>query len=230
MISVLIPTYGRPERLAATLESIARTGLDDKDVEVFVRICVEDPCRAAYKALAMPVSLKCLFVYEKNAQNYGQGIEVLRQFATGDILMAASDDVLFRTPGWHLTVEEAFAAVPDRLLVAYANDGRGRRKPEHPIVSRRWIDTLGYFMRTEFRHFCVDQWIQELAEDIGRLQYLDQVITEHMHVKYGKAAMDDTYAMVRGNTRTSEADNALYATLAPQRAADLRKLLDAMQA
>lgn len=230
MISVLIPTYGRPERLAQTLESIADTISFADAVEVMIRVCVEDDRADEYADVEFPFGLNAVMLTVEGHRTFGAGIEYLRTVATGDILMAASDDVLFRTPGWDREVEAAFAAVPDRLLVAYCNDGRGRRKPEHPIVSRRWIDTLGYFMRTEFRHFCVDQWIQELAEDIGRLQYLDQVITEHMHVKYGKAAMDDTYAMVRGNTRTSEADNALYQTLAPQRAADLRKLLDAMQA
>jgi hypothetical protein len=230
MISVLIPTYGRPERLAQVLTSIRNTVAGVQSVEVLVRVAMEDPRADEYADVELPAGLRAHPLTLQGCKRFGAGIETLRKFTEADILMAASDDVLFRTPGWDLQVEAAFAAVPDRLLVAYGNDGRGRRKPEHPIVSRRWVDTLGYFMRTEFRHFCVDQWIQELAESVGRLQYLEHVVVEHMHAKYSKAAMDDTYAMVRGNTRTSEADNALYATLAPQRAADLQKLKDALAA
>lgn len=221
MISILVPTWGRPKRLEQMVGSVFGTATRPGEVEVLVRVAEEDPCAAMY--FSEPPSGAHLHATWR-AQTYGKGIEFLQARATGDILFAGSDDILFRTQGWDDQVRAAFAAVPDGLLVAYANNGLHREKCEHFFTSRRWIDAVGYMVWPEFRHFCVDQWVEELARGIGRLEFLREVVAEHMHRKYRKADDDDTYRMVRGDTKTSEADNALYAQRWPQRTAALAAL------
>jgi len=221
MISILVPTWGRPARLEEMVSSVFGTASRPADIEVLVRVSEEDACAAQY--FAEPPSGAKLFPAWR-MQSYGLGIEFLQNRAAGDILFAGADDILFRTQGWDDQVRAAFAAVPDGLLVAYSNNGLDREKCEHFFTTRRWVDALGYMVRTEFRHFCVDQWVEELAKDLGRLEFLRHVVTEHMHKKYGKAPDDDTYRLVRGVTKTSEADNLLYATLGAERAAGLAAL------
>jgi hypothetical protein len=220
LISLLVPTWGRPERLLEMVESAKATASDRANVEIVVRVSSNDAHHRDYPAIYYRVD---------DCDSYGQGIEFLRRHAHGDILFAGADDVVFTTPGWDDKVREAFAAVPDKLLVAYSNNGQGRRKCEHFFTTRKWIDTVGYMVWPEFRHFCVDQWVEELASAVGRLQFLEDVVTDHRHKKYGKAPNDATYELVRGVTRTSEADNALYAQRGRERQEAVVKLRAAME-
>lgn len=224
-ISILVPTWGRPERLRAMIESVRAT--ESERCEILVRVAVNDPRATDYASA--PFDQASIFVVPGH-DSYGRGIEWLQERAQGEILLAASDDVLFRTTDWDELVREAFAAVPDGLLVAYANNGQDREKCEHFFTTRRWIDTVGYMVWPEFRHFCVDQWVEELAAKIGRLAFLRDVVIEHMHRKYRKAPNDATYELVRGNSGTNDADNALYAQRAPERANALAKLKTACAA
>lgn len=123
--------------------------------------------------------------------------KLARRYSTGDLLMAGADDIVFRTDGWDDAVDRAFEAVPDQLVVVYTNDGRDRDKCEHFIVSRRWVEIVGCFMWPGFEHFSGDGWVEDVAKRIGRLHFLRDVTTEHMHFKFGKAVRDELYASKR---------------------------------
>jgi hypothetical protein len=214
VISVLIPTWGRPERLREAVQSAKATATDPAAVEVLVRVCHNDPRITGY--VDAPHELAQVF-HVGGHETYGKGIEFLQARAQGEILLAASDDVIFRTPGWDVIVRDAFEAYPDGLAVMYANNGLDREKCEHFFTTRRWVDAVGYMVWPEFRHFCVDQWVEELAVNVGRLRFLRQVVIEHMHRKYRKAPNDATYEAVRGATGTSDKDNQLYRERAGER-------------
>lgn len=229
MISVLIPTYGRPERVRQAITSILNTADFPGRVEILVRVAAEDALAPDYMDnYARGVYRSAKVVKLAGCANYGGGIEELQRLALGGILFAGSDDVLFCTHGWDVMVEDAFAVIGDGLMVAYANNGMSREKCEHFFTTRRWVNTVGYMVWREFRHFCVDQWVEELATGIGRLRFLRSVVVEHMHRKYRKAPNDATYEMVRGATRTSELDNVLYRARAAERAEALARLRAAL--
>ena len=62
-----------------------------------------------------------------------------------------------------------------------------------PILSRRWVEILGYLQFPFFEHFFADAWIWMLAKAVGRDHYIDDVQVEHRHWKTGKSDMDATY-------------------------------------
>lgn len=130
-----------------------------------------------------------------------------------DIVMAASDDIVCRTHGWDR--ELSTALWQDGLGCVYFNNGDGRDRVEHFAVGREWVDAVGYFMRPEFKHFCADQWVGDMAKSVGRARWLRNVTFEHMHAKYGKAVWDETYKSKRRDN-WSGADNALMVSLADQ--------------
>ncbi len=109
--------------------------------------------------------------------------------ATGDIACLAADDIIFRTPGWDVKVEAAFEAVPDRILMVYADDGTKRKAPVNPFVHRRWIDAVGSFTPTDFEGWYADQWIWQLAAELGRVTFLDDVRIQHLQ----RRGSDQTY-------------------------------------
>jgi len=108
-----------------------------------------------------------------------------------EIIMAGSDDIVCRSVGWDEALDEAMW--PDGLGCVYFNNGDGRDRVEHFAVGKPWVDTVGYFMRPEFKHFCADQWVGDMAKAVDRAKWLPDVMFEHMHAKYGKAKLDDTY-------------------------------------
>lgn len=152
--------------------------------------------------------------------------------ATGDIFGQMNDDIIFRTRGWDLDVENEFAAWADRIVLVHGSDGshhpsgRGEFGP-HPFLHRRWAETLGYVTPPYFSSDYGDTWLNDIANVIGRRRYRAFVI-EHMHFWFSKGPQDET-----SNDRLERhsRDNVarLYDDLAPLREVDVEKLKAALR-
>lgn len=207
LISLLCPSRGRPLRFAQMAESALATADDPHAVEILLGLDRDDASAAEYPVIAPVVR-----VTADDKQTVPQFIERLARAARGDILMTCPDDLLFRTPGWDRLVRARFDAAPGGLLIGYTNDGRDRAKCEHWFAHRRWIEITGHFIRPEFEHFFADQWVEEVARAAGCLHYFQDIVTEHMHFKYGKSEKDETYAAKRREPLT-ERDRARFAAM-----------------
>ena len=226
MISLLVPTRGRPHNIARLLGSLDSTTTG----EIEVVWCVDDDDTPSVRALA--------------DQTYGPVVVGPRECpnqlwntawvgAKGDILAPIGDDIVFRTPGWDVMVEAAFRSVPDRLVLVYGRDGfRNQVHASHPFLSREWCEVLGYlYPHPEvFTQDMVDVWVFELAQAVNRTIYLPELFTQHMHPDDPSLGVefDQTYrdnAMRRERDRTHER----YADYAAERAADVEKLRRALR-
>lgn len=184
MISLCVPTRGRPKRFREMLRSAQMTArapfevcawLDEDDDSVY-------PQHSSIR-------------YGRGPRPYVDGSLCTSglwndawSLATGDIAMLAADDILFHTPGWDVAVEEAFAEVDDRILMVYADDGTKRKAPVNPFVHRRWIEAAG-FTPPDFQGWYGDNWIWTMAAELGRVRFLKQVRIAH----FQKRGSDDTY-------------------------------------
>lgn len=145
--------------------------------------------------------------------------------ARGDILNQCNDDVVFRTKGFDLMVEGAFAQSLDKFLMVYGNDlgmhfgGFG----PHPFVHRRWLEiTGGWFIPPYFWSECGDTWLNDVYQGLERRLYLPFVV-EHMHVQFKKAPMDQTYRdRLDNHARTNPYHH--YEFRAPERIAQVEKM------
>lgn len=113
------------------------------------------------------------------------------RLATGEIACLAADDIVFRTPGWDERVEAEFAAVPDKVLMIYADDGTKRQAPVNPFVHRRWIEAVGLFTPHDFQGWFADEWVWTLAAELGRVRFLDDVRITHLRRPHGDATYRD---------------------------------------
>jgi hypothetical protein len=195
LISILCPTRERPARCAAMIDSAFRLARGPGRVEARLLVDHDDPSLAAYRE--MPSHDVFLTVQEPRISNPAGMNRLAMEMAQGDILIAASDDVLFRTEGWDEAIDSLLACHPDDLVFGFFNDGRDRDKAEHFFVTRRWAETVGYFMRPEYEHFCADEHVETIAAKAGRRFWLRDVTLEHLHFKYGKADRDRTYDRTR---------------------------------
>lgn len=109
--------------------------------------------------------------------------------ATGSIAFLGADDITFRTRGWDSRVEAAFAAVPDRILMVYPDDGTRRKAPVNPFVSREWIDATGEFTPADWQGWMADEWIWSVAAELRRVVFLSDVRVLHAQ----RRGSDETY-------------------------------------
>jgi hypothetical protein len=144
--------------------------------------------------------------------------------AAGPYLMQGNDDIVFKTPGWDQQVEYAFSFVPDRILMVHGLDCgyHDRGFGPHPIVHRRWVDALGYFIPPYFESDFGDRWLNELADAMDRRRWLPFDV-EHMHFLMGKAKIDQT-TIERLERHGRQRSDQVWEQTANLRARDLEKL------
>lgn len=189
MISILVPSRGRPNQLHRLTDSIYQTADNCDDLEIITYVDDDDPEGLEY--LELP-DLRLLIhgprILLSEAWN-----ECWRQ-SQGNILMHCGDDIIFRTKSWDQKVKAAFAEYPDNIVFVHGNDGsdKGTWFGTHGFIHRDWADMVGYFVPPFFASDYNDKWLNDVAESLGRKRYVD-ILTEHMHPAFGKGEWDQTH-------------------------------------
>ena len=224
LISVLVPSRGRPEQLWGAVFSAYKTATHPNRVEFIVRLDDDDPDKEKYfyprmKGVNMVVGERGLLSEMWN-ECYEQ--------ANGEIVMHGGDDLVFRTLGWDQQVRDAFAASDDKILLVQGDDLSPNREAlaTHGFVHRRWVETVGYFLPPLFSCDWNDVWLTEVADMIGRRVILD-FITEHQHYSFDKRERDTT-DLEREERGRDDDVVGLFNRTKPDRVRDAEKLRKVM--
>lgn len=232
MISLLIPTRGRSANIRRLAASVAATThnlvqvvwLTDHDD--FASWAAVTELVNWHAPLPNITHVGMSGEREIPCKRWNQGW----QAAAGDIFGLLGDDVVMRTPGWDVMVEEAFAAIPGRIALVYGRDGfRDEVHASHPFLSQEWADALGRVTPEHFSQDMNDVWLNEIAEAVGRRIFLPDMLTQHLHPDDPSLGVkvDQTYLENR-ERRDRDRTHERYADLVSERAADIQKLLAVM--
>jgi hypothetical protein len=184
MISLCVPTRGRPERFANMVQSARQTAAGP--IEICAWLDDDDESRYPRNEGILYGSGPRPYV---NGSLCTSGLwNKAWSLASGDIAQLVGDDFVYRTPGWDTRVEALFYAVPDKILMAYADDGTARKAPINPFLHRRWIEAVG-FVPDGWQGWFGDEWIWVLATELERIVFLSDVRILHVQ-RHGS---DDTY-------------------------------------
>lgn len=156
MISVLIPTRGRDERLRRTVAVLMDKAEDPSRVEILLRVDEDDP--AAYEPGAIPWRV----VRGPRGRGYRDlhlFYDELARVAAGQWLYIYGDDVTMQTPGW----DRIIAGAPPRTVLMC---GRNEAPGEFPVVHRDLHRALGRFALNAH----VDSWWVDVANACGIAQ------------------------------------------------------------
>lgn len=155
MISVLLPTRGRPDGLREAVGSIRRTAAGP--VEILAMADLDDQAtQQTITDLGLPLYVALeRWGYPGLHHYYNR----LAEAATGDWMLLWNDDAVMLTPGW----DTALDRLPVQVVVAnpYSNHGEGLNC--FPIVRTWAVRALGHFSLSVH----ADTWWQDIGDALG---------------------------------------------------------------
>ena len=192
MISILVPTRGRPESMRRFCDACFATATDPTQVEILFYIDSDDSDSLSFMAeVQSDPRIRAVVgprIYLAEAWN------VLCREARYDIVMQTGDDAVFRTLGWDVRVLREFEKKDDKILFVYVRDGIQNGKiGTLNFLHKNWVKTVGYYLPPYFYTDFNDLWLTDVAKRIKRSVYLDDVYVEHLHPAVGTASLDKTH-------------------------------------
>lgn len=218
MISLLVPSRGRPDSLCRLLNSIERTTWGEW--EIVVRLDTDDPRAGEYPLGPRLRQLRGPRTVLSRCWNE------CAEAASGDVLWHGGDDVVFRTLGWDEIVCGGFPA--DGIAFVHGHDlsPNGHWLGTHGFLTREWVEIVGRFVPPHFASDYNDLWLVEVADAIDRHVYVP-IVTEHMHPDFGKGPRDQTH-LERIERHVAGDMDSLYRT--PELVAERRAEADRLKA
>jgi hypothetical protein len=222
MISILSPTRKRPAELKRMVLSAAATAKNPIEIVTYF-----DEDDTASAMVAAELNLK---IVVGPRITLSATWDKCLPLATGDLVCQGNDDIVFRTPGWDVMVEREFDNCPDKILMVHGDDLGGCRAEfgPHPIVHRKWIEIVGYFIAPHYQSDFGDSGVNDVANALGRRRFLPFIV-EHMHHAWGKAEKDQT-TLERLANHDRQNPEKVYAEHLPERLEAIRRLREVMQA
>jgi hypothetical protein len=200
-LGVIVPSRGRPQAMAELVEAFDATCR--ADTRLICRVDDDDDLDA-YRAAA-PGSL---FV----GPRVGLGASINEMAATWvdkvDCLGFMGDDHRPRTVGWDERILSVIEKEP--LGVVYGDDLlQGRNLASQVFMGSELVRRLGWFNPPGIKHMYIDNFWMTLGTNLGTLQFLEDVVIEHMHPIAGKAEWDAGYREVNAQA-VYDADRAAF--------------------
>ncbi len=224
IISLLLPSRGRPDGLDRFIHSALMTADSPAQLEIVVRL--DDDDESKYD------NIKETYRDQHNIKWVSGPRVVLSECwndaykeSIGDILGHMGDDIIFRTSAWDEAVREEFRSERDRILFVHGDDGghpNGKTFGTHGFISRAWVNTVGYFVPPYFSSDYNDTWLNDVANMLGRRRFVP-ILTEHMHPVHNKGDWDLTHRERLDRHRRDNVDQ-LYKELDQERIMDAAKL------
>ena len=209
MIAVLVPTFGRADRLARVAANIA----ENTETEHRVVFAVEAEDVASIAAAA---ELDVDVVVNEGRPNYSGAITTAYRETPAEYVFAGADDLNFQ-PGWDtaaLALMDGWVQVvgTNDLLNPYVTAGL---HATHYLVDRRYLDDVGgvvdqgpgSFLFDGYDHQYTDTEFIATAKMRSRFRPCLESVVEHINAWSPKGTVDAT---AHKTQVTAAADSALY--------------------
>lgn len=225
MISLLLPTRGRPALVQRLFDSIATSTANLDNIEVI--LYVDDDDTASHSLGSDRFTVHRIIGPPTTMGHYNSSCLARSR---GDIVILANDDMVIRTQGWDERVTAVHAEYRDGVYLAYCNDlFKNRGWCTFPILPRRTCELLVDPYPVVYQGAFIDTHLVDIFKrlehaGVNRIRYLSDVVFEHLHYRVGKAEFDATY-----RKRGRFLDDHTFVALAASRRDGARRLLGAIQ-
>lgn len=217
MISILVPTRGRPGQFERMVRSALDLAEDPAGIQVVAYRDRDD--KETYPSIPGVKYIVGDRIVLSEMWN------ACHAQAKGPIFMHAGDDIVFQTIHWDKKIRDTFELYPDRIVFVHGDDGHwDDRFGTHGFIHENWVNTVGYFVPPFYVSDYNDTHLNDIANALGRRRFVD-IKTEHMHYMFNKGPLDQTHKDRLERHRVHEPQK-LYTS--PERIAgreeDIRKL------
>jgi hypothetical protein len=227
LISLLLPTRGRPVLINRLFSSMVETTTHLSQVEVILYIDEDDTDSHDLNSADFRVVR-----IVGPALSMGGYNSACFEKARGDVLILANDDMVIRTRGWDDRIRAMNSEFEDQIYLGYANDlFKKSRFCTFPIMSRSTCELLADPYPAAYRRAFIDVHLFDIFKRLqhagfDRIRYYDDLIFEHLHYRTGKAPFDEIYGYAR-NGRF--ADDSTFIALTNMRSAAAKRLLSVIR-
>jgi hypothetical protein len=173
-LAIVCPTRNRPDLCRAMIESARRTS----DADLLLYVDRDDQHLARYGGYD-PKHVK-LVVGDPIGR--GRAVNALCEtYPNYRAYLMVSDDITFDRKGWDKEALAALDGFKDEIGLVHLESEVEQTYANWAMVSRKWIETLGWFNYPGCNWFCQDTIVQVLAQAIGRITLIEpQVLTHHV--------------------------------------------------
>jgi len=198
-LAVLVPSRGRPQNIERLIEAFDRTA---SIAHLMIGLDADDPELERYRQL--PNRAWIHWHVAENTRGVVAWINLLADLYTPlyEYVGTIGDDNVPRTRLWDERVIESLARQGTGFC--FADDGYELRPKgtlcTHVFLTADIIRALGYFGPPQLRHLYVDPVWMEWGQRTS-IEFLGDVLIEHLHHSNGKAPLDDTYRSADANYR-----------------------------
>lgn len=170
MIALLCPTKARPEKCKRMIESAYATSTTD--LRVYLAVSAEDFDQ--YLAMAKAINKEIILITVPEplptVQKWND-LAILAltekldsQQVAHNLFMLAGDDMIFDTPGWDKSLIDHYKGLDNKIHIYHLQDSRDEDGTPHPIMTREYIEAMGYFIPPIFLHWQIDVWTVGIAK------------------------------------------------------------------
>lgn len=185
MISVLLPTRGRPEGLKKAVDTLLETAAKPDELEFIFRFDDDEPIHLS-RMVNGHVLTGPRLGYSKMHLYYEECIKASK----GELLLTWNDDTEMLTPDWDvLLTEKAYEPGFGPVMQFIRRDINPIADDTLPLVPRCVYEAMGHLSL----HCYVDSWLSCVANLTGMLRFRNDVVFHH-HRLSDQTAMDNQAA------------------------------------
>jgi len=142
----------------------------------------------------------CMDGYElpdyPTAMKWNALAEIAMKNPENKLFMLAADDMIFSTPCWDEALLEHYNILENKIHVYALRDSRDPDGTPHPVVTREYIEAMGYFLPPIFLHWFVDSWTIQIAMANNCFTHLKDFMLIHDKPS-DKGEGDETHNRIR---------------------------------
>lgn len=116
--------------------------------------------------------------------------------AENKLFMLAADDIIFSTPCWDEALLKHYNSLENKIHVYALQDSRDPEGTPHPVVTREWIEAMGYAFPPIFMHWFVDTWTVAIAKANNCFTHLKDYLLVHDKPS-DRGHPDETHTRIR---------------------------------
>jgi hypothetical protein len=191
-IALLCPTRGRPEQCRRMWRSVMDTA-DQASLYYSIAgsgyiYAMEYNDKFPAINVTLPESTTCY--------RWNMLAEAALKNPANKLFMLAADDMVFSTPCWDKALIDHYNALKNKIHVYALRDSRDENGTPHPIVTREYIEAMGYFLPPLFLHWHVDSWTVDIAKANGVFTHLKDYMLIHDKPS-DRGQRDETHNRIR---------------------------------